>query len=191
MKAPLWAPDRRYRAFGVVVLIVALAATACSKPKAEDTHDAVESSASAAGVSLSGVSLDSSAIGELDIVRFNGVDLDGDLSKLGLEAIVDGVEPSDMLLYVDGEGLYSIFPLHPQHPGSGGEATLRLSAGEGQTREFDVTVSGLPEAHGAWNRAPTGTVDPIFARNPSVLIAAEAPLESDNCLPARIARQGM
>jgi hypothetical protein len=57
----------------------------------------------------------------------------------------------DMLLFIDDQGLYTIFPLHPENPGNGGEIVLRLGSDNGDSREFDVIVSGLPEAPGAWN----------------------------------------
>ncbi len=130
---------------------VALLATACSNPSVED---ATETAAPAAvTVDLSGVSIDSSTFEELDVVRFSGIELDSDLSSLVLQGITESLDPMDMLLFIDDQGLYTIFPLHPENPGNGGEIVLRLGSGNGDSRAFDVTVSGLPKSPGAWDSA--------------------------------------
>lgn len=110
-------------------------------------------------VNLSGVSIDSSTVEELDVLRFSGIDLESDLGELELQAIVDGNDPLNMLLFIDDGGLYTIFPLHPERPGSGGDATLRLSAGGEQVSEHNLQITGLPPAPGAWD----WTIDEMLA----------------------------
>jgi hypothetical protein len=151
-----------------MILAVALVATACSESGADEAQTVPETtvvpSRTSSSLNLSGVSIDSSSIEELDVLRFSGIDLDGDLSDLELQAIVDGLEPTNLLLFADDGGLYTIFPLHPENPGIGGDVTLRLTTGGEQAREFDITVSGLPAAPGAWDRAIDAMIDGLGTR---------------------------
>lgn len=175
----------RHRTIGATILAVALVATACSESEtsADQTVPAttVVPPGQSANASLSGVSVDSTTIEELDVLRFSGIDVDGDLSELELQAIVDGAEPMDLLLFVDDGGLYTIFPLHPEHPGSGGDVTLRLSTGEEQASEFDITVTGLPAAPGAWDRAVDTIVQELELRagqlGTSLAVLADTPVD--------------
>lgn len=152
----------RYRALGASVVALALVATACSSPSDEGTEGTTPLSASETTIDLSGVSIDSSTVEELDVIRFSGIDVDGDLSQLILQGITDSLDPMDMVLFADDQGLYTIFPLHPENPGNGGEIVLRLALSNGDSQEFDVTVSGLPEAPGAWDRTIAAMLD-VFA----------------------------
>jgi len=180
---PRWQWDRR-KTLGATILAVALVATACSESGANESQSAPDttavSSKASSSLSLSGVSVDSSAIEELDVLRFSGIDLDGDLSELELHAIVDGIDPVDMLLFVDDGGLHTIFPLHPEHPGSGGDVTLRLSSGGEQASEFDLEIIGLPAAPGAWDRIIESMVHDLESRadllGTSLSELAEAPM---------------
>ncbi len=153
-----------FRASAAAILALALVATACSGPSAEDGETSVEPTAASSGLSLGDVSIDSSSIEELDVIRFSGIDRDGDLGGLALQGITQSLEPMDMLLFLDDAGLYTIFPLHPENPGSGGDIVLRLSAGEQNFKDFDVEIRGLPAAPGAWGRAVDAMIEGLESR---------------------------
>jgi hypothetical protein len=153
----------RYQSFGAVALSLALVGTACSSPSVDDaTETAV--SVSGATVDLSGVSIDSSTFEELDVVRFSGIELDSDMNSLVLQGITGSLDPMDMLLFVDDQGLYTIFPLHPESPGEGGDIVLRLSLPGNERKEFEVSVAGLPPAPGAWDTAVDALTESLEAR---------------------------
>ncbi|MCZ7532787.1 MAG: hypothetical protein M5U23_05195 [Acidimicrobiia bacterium] len=132
------------------ILAVALVATACSNPNS----DGVASEAAVSqGTKLSQVSLATTDIEELDVVRFLGLDVDGDLSDLELHLIADGMDPIETVLFADDVSVFAIAPFHPVTPGSGGPLRIQLSAGAGELREFDVVLAGIPAAPGAWDEA--------------------------------------
>ena len=74
------------------------------------------------------------------------------------------MDPMDLGLFVDEVGPYAIAPLHPVHPGSGGEMALRLRVSDEQVLDFEVTLSGLPAAPGAWDEAIEALLDELETR---------------------------
>ena len=149
-----------YTRLGVLVVVFALLASACAKSTADETpQDSVPTSGAA--TDLAGVKIDSSTIEELDIVRFSGIDIDDDLSELALQGVTESLDPMDMSLFVDDQGLFTIFPLHPENPGEGGDIVLRLSLPGDESREFELSVAGLPPAPGAWDIAVDALTDSL------------------------------
>ena len=154
---------RRFKAVGITVVAIALVASACANPAAESGNEDSPTTV-ASSIGLTDVSLESSSVEEMDPIRFSGLDTASDLSNLELQIIVDDLDPMDSLLFADDIGVFAIAPLHPVSPGDGGPMTLRLSDGSNGTRDFDIELTGLPPAPGAWDDATDAILGELEAR---------------------------
>lgn len=99
---------------------------------------------------LAGVSIASSARGEMEVVRFGGLDSDSDLADLGLVAVADDDNAVELFVFADEVGLFALLPLHPATPGRGGQVTLEMTLGDDQV-SFDIELDALPAAPGAFD----------------------------------------
>lgn len=107
-------------------------------------------SGSNGGAVLGGASIASSARGEMDVVRFAGVDPNGDLDDLELVAVADDDNAVELFVFADEVGLFALLPLHPATPGQGGPVTLEMTLGDEQA-SFDIELDALPAAPGAFD----------------------------------------
>ena len=129
----------------------ALALVACSNGvEVSSEQPTATTSRPNGGAVLGGASISSSTRGEMDVVRFAGIDPNDDLADLALRAVADDDNTVELFVFADEAGLFALLPLHPATPGQGGQVTLEMTLGDEQA-SFDIELDALPAAPGAFD----------------------------------------
>ena len=113
---------------------------------------------------VAGAAVAVSTVEEFDRVRFDGIDTTADLSELELFMYAAGVDPVDLILFLDDEGLYTSIGMYPADPGVGGPVELQFVNGDGRSAAIPLELTGVPPAPGAWDTAVDTMVAELAAR---------------------------
>lgn len=103
-------------------------------------------------------------VSELDLVRFDGIEPDADLSELELLLYSGDAEPDSMQLYFDEEGLHTAIGVHPITPTEGGPVGLQFVENDEHGPLIELDLAPLPSAPGAFDATIAEMVAELEAR---------------------------